>query len=490
MTTTLRDYSLAGPENQRACDQGLAGAPWWQPPIDENRLVELMARSNARAARDTALWLGAIIALAALIVLSWFSWYSLPLLFVYGTLYGGAADSRWHECGHGTAFRSTTANNVIYYIASFMLWREPTMWRWSHYRHHTDTIIVGRDAEIIFPRPPSVRALPLTFSNVVNGPKMFWRMTKHAAGRIDADAADFIPASEHRRLIIEDRIFVAVVAGAVALSLILWHPLPVLLVGLPTIYGGWLVVFFGITQHAGLQEDVLDHRLNTRTVYMNPLFRFLYSNMNYHIEHHLFPGVPYHALPALHEEIKDSLPPALPSTRAAYQELLGALRQQSKDPSWELPDRGIPDVPNAGEGLVDQGPIVPKELQATEASTGRGLADLGALDELAVGRARRCDIGERTYALYRLSESEVAISDGLCTHGAAHLAEGLILDGVIECPKHNGRFDLRTGQPLRKPVKDPLNVYRCEVVGGRIVADLSTARAANAGNSSKTKETS
>ena len=85
---------------------------------------------------------------------------------------------------------------------------------------------------------------------------------------------------------------------------------------------------------------------------------------------------------------------------------------------------------------------------------------------------------------------EVAISDGLCTHGAAHLAEGLILDGVIECPKHNGRFDLRTGQPLRKPVKDPLNVYRCEVVEGRILADLSTAKAANAGNSSKIKETS
>jgi len=485
VTATLRDYSLAGPENRRAREAGLAGAPWWKPPIDEDRLVELMTRSNARAARDTALWLGGIIALAVVIVLSWFSWYSLPLLFVYGALYGGAADSRWHECGHGTAFRSTAANNVVYYIASFMLWREPTMWRWSHYRHHSDTIIVGRDAEIIFPRPPSVRSLPLTFSNVVNGPRMFWRMTKHAAGLIDADAADFIPASEHRRLIVEDRIFVAVVAGAVALSLVLWHPLPVLLVGLPSIYGGWLVVFFGITQHAGLQEDVLDHRLNTRTVYMNPLFRFLYSNMNYHIEHHLFPGVPYHALPALHEEIKDSLPPALPSTRAAYRELLGALRQQSRDSAWEIPDRPIPEVPDASLSLVDHGPIVPEAAQTAVA----GQVDLGELDAIAVGRARRCDIGERTYALYRLSETEVAVSDGLCTHAAAHLAEGLVLDGVVECPKHNGRFDLRTGEPLRRPVKDPLNIYRCEVVGGRIVADLSTTEPATDDSLSQPKET-
>ncbi len=493
MTAALRDYSLAGPENRRARENGLAGAPWWRPPIDENRLAELMTRSNARAARDTALWLGGIIALAVVIVLSWFSWYSLPLLFVYGALYGGAADSRWHECGHGTAFRSTTANNVVYYIASFMLWREPTMWRWSHYRHHSDTIIVGRDAEIIFPRPPNVRSLPLTFSHVVNGPRMLWRLLQHAAGRIDADAADFIPAPEHRRLILEDRIFAAILAAAVAGSVILWHPLPVLLIGLPTIYGGWLVVFFGITQHAGLQEDVLDHRLNTRTVYMNPLFRFLYSNMNYHIEHHLFPGVPYHALPALHEEIKDSLPPALPNTRAAYRELLQAMRRQSTDVTWEIPDRGVPEVPDAALSLVDHGPIVPDDPQAASASVGAGRADLGALNEIAVGRARRCDIGDQTYALYRLNESEVALSDGLCTHAAAHLAEGLILDGAIECPKHNGRFDLRTGEPLRRPAKDPLKIYPCEVVGRRIVADLSsteTPGTPNADNHSNNKETS
>ncbi len=466
MTTTLRDYSLAGPENQRAFERGLAGASWWRPPIDDATLVQLMARSNARAARDTVLWLGLIVGLGIAIALTWFSWYSIPLLFLYSALYGGAADSRWHECGHGTAFKSSAVNNSVYYIASFMLWREPTMWRWSHYRHHTDTIIVGRDAEIVFPRPPKVKMLPLTFTHIVGAPSMLWRMMQHAGGRIDPDAADFIPESEHRRLVWEDRIFLGILAGAVALSLALWTPLPVLLVGLPTIFGGWLVVFFGVTQHAGLQEDVLDHRLNTRTVYMNPVFRWLYSNMNYHIEHHLFPGVPYHALPALHAEIKESLPPALPNTRAAYRELLGAMREQEKDPTYELADRGIPDVPSAGSRPIDAGPIVPEQLQAG------GEADLGSVMDLGVGQVRRFDVGDRTYALYRLTETEVAISDGLCTHGAAHLAEGVILDCAIECPKHNGRFDLRTGEPVRKPVKEPLQMYPCRIDDGRIIAAL------------------
>jgi fatty acid desaturase len=69
------------------------------------------------------------------------------------------------------------------------------------------------------------------------------------------------------------------------------------------------MVMCGHLQHAGLAENVLDHRLNTRTVYMNPISRFIYWNMNYHIEHHMFPMVPYHALPRLHEVIKADLPP-------------------------------------------------------------------------------------------------------------------------------------------------------------------------------------
>ena len=69
---------------------------------------------------------------------------------------------------------------------------------------------------------------------------------------------------------------------------------------------------YGLTQHAGLGENVLDHRLNTRTVYMNPVIRFLYWNMNYHVEHHMFPMVPYHRLAELHEEIKHDCAAAVP----------------------------------------------------------------------------------------------------------------------------------------------------------------------------------
>ena len=74
------------------------------------------------------------------------------------------------------------------------------------------------------------------------------------------------------------------------------------------------ICLIGLTQHVGLAEDVLDHRLNSRTVYMNPMIRFIYWNMNYHVEHHMFPMVPYHALPRLHEVIKHDCPTPYPSS--------------------------------------------------------------------------------------------------------------------------------------------------------------------------------
>ncbi len=78
---------------------------------------------------------------------------ALPFFLIYGVLYGSSTDSRWHECGHGTAFKTRWMNDAIYHIACFMIMREPTVWRWSHTRHHTDTIIVGRDPEIAVMRP-------------------------------------------------------------------------------------------------------------------------------------------------------------------------------------------------------------------------------------------------------------------------------------------------------------------------------------------------
>ena len=345
--------------------------------------------------------------------------------------------------GHNSAFRSSRLNDAVYYLASFMLWREATVWRWSHDRHHTDTIIVGRDLEIAFQRPTTRRGLIKTFSGV--GAFGFWkRIWLHARGGRDTEVAAFMPEDEWPKVHLEARIYLALMMAVIVACVATTSVLPILLVGVPTVYGMWLMVFFGITQHAGLQENVLDHRLNTRTVYMNPLFRFLYLNMNYHIEHHIFPTVPYYNLPALHQAIKRYLPEPLPNTVAAYREIFSALHAQRADEGFEL-ERSIPDVPEAERrrvSIAGNGPVVTTDGERVTVST------VG----LGVGRVRRIDIGDKSFALFRVGPDVFRLTDGFCTHGRAHLADGVVIgdggDCAIECPKHNGRFDLATVIPF------------------------------------------
>ncbi len=446
-------YSLIGPRSRLAEESGLAEGAWFTPPVEGDRLATLQHRTDGRALADLALWLVLLVGLGTLVVITWWSWWTVPALVVYGALYGGSADARWHEMGHNTAFRTQWLNDMVYYLASFMLWREPAVWRWSHYRHHTDTLVVGRDIEIAFKRPTPIPEILAAFGGVNPIRFLLPRLLRHAAGGRDPEVESFVPSDEWPRVHREARFFVAVLALAAAAAVVWWTPLPVVLVGLPTVYGSWLMVFFGITQHAGLREDVLDHRLNTRTVYMNPVFRFLYLNMNYHVEHHLFPTVPYYALPALHDELRPYLAPPLPTTVAAYREIFTALTRQRRDPGWEIPDRSIPEVDHA-----DRAPIVVSPVSHHD---GAVVVPIG---QMAVGTVRRIDVGERTVALYRLGPNEFRATDGLCTHGRADLARGVVIDcELIECPKHNGRFDIRTGEPARRPAKDPLMRYPVEV---------------------------
>jgi 3-phenylpropionate/trans-cinnamate dioxygenase ferredoxin component len=98
--------------------------------------------------------------------------------------------------------------------------------------------------------------------------------------------------------------------------------------------------------------------------------------------------------------------------------------------------------------------------------------DVGALDDLDDEDVMRFDHHGKTYAIYRYDE-RVYASDGLCTHEKIHLADGLVMEHVIECPKHNGRFDIRDGRALGAPVCVNLKTYPARVHDGRIQIQLS-----------------
>jgi fatty acid desaturase len=268
---------------------------------------------------------------------------------VYGVLYGSASDARWHECGHGTAFKTRWMNTVVYHLACFMIMRDPTVWRWSHVRHHTDTIIVGRDPEIVATRPPPLGRIAADFLGLYSVPMAFKHMFIHASGRLTPDEVTYIPDSERPKTSWTSRVWLVIYVAVVASCVVSGSVLPAMVVGLPRMYGAWHHIVTGLTQHSGLADDVTDHRLNSRTVYMNPLSRFVYWNMNYHVEHHMFPMVPFHALPALHAEIKHDLPEPAPSIAAAFGEFMPVLLRQRREPDFYI-HRRLPESANAVGG--------------------------------------------------------------------------------------------------------------------------------------------
>jgi 3-phenylpropionate/trans-cinnamate dioxygenase ferredoxin component len=93
-------------------------------------------------------------------------------------------------------------------------------------------------------------------------------------------------------------------------------------------------------------------------------------------------------------------------------------------------------------------------------------------DDIAAEDVMRFDHSGRTFAIFHSPDGKFYATDGLCTHEKVHLADGLVMDEIIECPKHNGRFDYRTGAAKGAPVCVNLKTYAVKVEGTKVMIDL------------------
>jgi Na+-transporting NADH:ubiquinone oxidoreductase subunit F len=468
VATIKRNYSLVGENTILALQRGLAEANWYTSPVPKEKMRELLQRRDGPALWDTLLWLAILIGAGVSGYVLWQagSWWAVLPFMVYGVVYASSSDSRWHEAGHGTAFKTDWMNNALYEMASFMDMRESVPWRWSHVRHHSDTIIVGRDPEIAWPRPPELLGHLLGFFSLKVIPKYFYRVVLHSAGRLTAEEKTYLPESEYGKTFLRARIYLLIYAIVLGLAIYQRSLLPLMFIGLPQLYGAWLLGIYAHPQHAGLAENVLDHRLNCRTVYMNAVHRFLYWNMNYHVEHHMFPLVPYYNLPRLHELVKPDMPAPYPNLLAAWRELVPAVLRQVKDPSYHV-ERKLP-TPTLSPGT----PIGPRILTA-KGRVVSGWVEVCVSGFLKPEDVLRFDHADKTYAIYRTAAGKLFATDGLCTHGRSHLAEGFVKGNLIECSKHNGRFDLTDGSPRRKPACVALQTFQAQEHDGKIFLHLA-----------------
>ena len=84
----------------------------------------------------------------------------------------------------------------------------------------------------------------------------------------------------------------------------------------------------------------------------------------------------------------------------------------------------------------------------------------------------RFDHAGKVFAIYRSPDDRYFATDGLCTHEQVCLAGGLVMDEIIECPKHNGRFNYKTGEAKGAPVCVNLRTYPVKVEAGAVFIEI------------------
>lgn len=304
---------------------------WFRCDIDRKTLKTLSKRNDKDGLIHFGLYFALLISLGAGLVLTWGSWWAVAVFLAYSALWA-FANANGHEACHGTPFRSHWLNQWLLYISSWMLNWEPITVRWVHARHHSYTSILGDDAEYLVPNPIRWKDLMGLFT----GWNQVWHYNKEMIQLCFGYANPFIrvsvPESELPKVFRNARLFAASYLCIIGSAVYLQSWLPICLLLLPRVIGAPVHGVLRITQHGALATGVKDHRHTTRSMDVSPLLRFFYCNMNYHIEHHMFPMVPFHALPKLAGELKPQMPAPSDGVWGAMQEVFQTMRMQKNNP--------------------------------------------------------------------------------------------------------------------------------------------------------------
>lgn len=279
--------------------------------LTPNELERLTCRVNALAAWHLSLrifihvvlgWLGYSLLYTGEILLGF-----LVLIphFMAASFLGWAGIG--HELFHNSVFPSKKINRFFFVLFSILTWNNYRYFDVSHPYHHRNTLEPG-DTEGISQSP--VRLLEIVFWLTFDA-RAFSRRIKillsNALGEIpeSSDAARLFPiGSEARRALFCGARMVLLVQCSLALLFVFSSQYWLLLiVNTAPFFLTFLNRTLATMQHFGLRtgEQKRDYFTSCRTVLLNPLLAFLYANMNYHVEHHFYPGIPYYHLNTVHD---------------------------------------------------------------------------------------------------------------------------------------------------------------------------------------------
>lgn len=305
--------------------------------LERKILRDLSRRSDGPGLAWLGQWFGMLIVTGYGVHLSLHSWWLIPAMLAYGTVLTVPAYALSHECAHGTAFRTRWLNEMLFWLSSLLYYEEPFHRRYSHARHHTYTWIEGKDSQMPY-------RLPLTFKGwllEISGTALIADETRillaNAAGRFSTLAQEFTPASELPKLKWGARVCLGVYTGLAVYVVATGHMWPIWYILVPRLVGGPVMLLFTLIQHVEMEENQTNILRSTRSFRTNWLGRFLYMNMNNHIEHHLYPMVPFHRLPQLCRAVEHQTPNPDPGFFRTNWEVLLVVMRRSLGRSTRAP---------------------------------------------------------------------------------------------------------------------------------------------------------
>lgn len=260
--------------------------------------ARLTALSNRRGLVHLAGHLGLIVVLGGMIAAQVPGWplilplQGIALIFLF---------TLEHECTHRTPFAAPALNDWVGRACGLVLLLPFEWFRYFHLAHHRWTNIAGKDPELEGAKPATraqwiwhVSGLP------------YWIAMARITGALalGRGAAPYLPPTALRRIRTEARVMLALYA-VLAASLI-WTPILLWVWLVPVLLGQPFLRLYLLAEHGDCPQ-VANMFENTRTTFTTALVWFLAWNMPYHAEHHVYPNVPFHRLPVLHDLMQDRL---------------------------------------------------------------------------------------------------------------------------------------------------------------------------------------
>ena len=270
--------------------------------LDPQTLKALNARSDMKGLLRWFSHLLVLGGLAVLISMIPFGPWLVPALAVYGGLLIFLF-APLHESIHRTAFRSRWLNDGAAYLAGAVLLLPPGYFREFHFAHHRHTQDAAQDPELSTAKPANLGAYVWLVAGIPYWRERLTTMLRHSRGRVPEP---FIAPRKRRAIAREARCYVLLYFVVIAASVVAGSWAIALYWLVPALLGQPALRLFLLAEH-GNCPPVADMLKNSRTTRSNALVRWFAWNMPYHAEHHAYPGLPFHALPAAHHHLAPAI---------------------------------------------------------------------------------------------------------------------------------------------------------------------------------------